>query len=290
MVTRVLLGPQTTTPYPAWVQALPPPPPPSPSATQIERGGIRGRLASLPRRLSYSISSSYLIAFALYVLVIAFLYARGQPLLLLPLAAVSLFLSFVYARSWHLGLIWVTFLMILWAAWDPNADASPGMNLQKILGAFLFLLCLLQLPWTWRAIRYDVNSPYSGAKATAAYLHTLPPNLRIAAFEPESTAVLPYFSRNIFFNQPTSFWLWSTRNTIDIDTPQTIATHPDLIVLLQQFNLDHRTDDNPILDYAQARGYHETHRFCGSIFMHDFQESPDSCYVILQPTGVSLAK
>jgi hypothetical protein len=211
-------------------------------------------------------------------------------MLLFPLGAISLFFSFVYARSWHLGLIWVTLLMILWAAWDPNADASPGLNVQKILGAFLFLVCLLQLPWTWRAMRYDIDSPYSGAKATAAYLHTLPPNQRIAAFGAESTAVLPYFSSNIFFNQPTAFWLWSTRNTIDFDTPQTVATHPDLILVLQQFNLDYRPDDNPILDYAQINGYQETHRFCGSIFMHEFQKVPDSCYLILQPTGLSPAK
>jgi hypothetical protein len=286
-VTRVLLGSQPTAKYPAWVQALPPRPPAPPSATQIERGGILGRFANLPRLLSYSISSSYLIAFALYAMVIAFLYTRGQLLLLLPLATIILFLSFVYGRSWHLGMIWVTLLMILWAAWDPTADTAPGVNVQKVLGAFLFLVCLLQLPWTWRAIRDDIRSPYSGGKATADYFHTLPSNLRIAAFGPESAAILPYFSRNIFFNQPSTFWLWSTRNTVDIDTPETIATHPDVILLLQQFNLDYRADDNPILDYAQANGYHETHRFCGNIFMHDFQTVPASCYLILQPAGVS---
>jgi hypothetical protein len=289
-VTRVLLGPQTSSPYPAWVQALPPSFPTTPLAAQPKLGGMRGRLADLPKLLSYSISSSHLIAFALYLFVIAFLYAGRQFLLLLPLAAIILFLSFVYGRSWHLGLIWVTLLMILWAAWNPNADTSPGLNLQKALGAFLFLICLLQFPWTWRAIRYDIDSPYSGAKSTAAYLHTLPANLRIAAFGPESTAVLPYFAGNIFFNQPTTFWFWSTRNTIDMDTPQTVATHPDLILVLQQFNLAYRADDNPILDFAQASGYRETHRFCGSIFMHDFQKVPESCYLILQPAGVALAK
>jgi hypothetical protein len=288
-VTRVLVGSQPAVAIPAWVRALPPPPP-APPSIPIEQGGVRGRLASFPRRISYSISSSYLIAFALYLLVIAFLYTRGQLLLLLPLATIILFLGFVYGRSWHLGLIWVTLLMVLWVAWDPNADISPGLNLQKALGAFLFIICLLQLPWTWRAIRYDISSPYSGAKATADYLHTLPPNLRIAAFEPESSAVLPYFSHNIFFNQPTTFWLWSTRNTIDIDTPQTIATHPDLIVLLQQFNLNYQADDNPILDYAQLNGYRETHRFCGSAFLHEFRKPHDSCYLILEPTGVSPAK
>ena len=283
-VTRVLVGFQPEIAIPAWVRALPPPPP-APPYVPIEQGGVRGRLASLPRRISYSISSSYLIAFALYLLVIAFLYTRGQLLLLLPLATIILFLGIVYGRSWHLGLIWITLLMILWAAWDPNADISPGLNLQKVLSAFLFLICLLQLSWTWRAIRYDIRSPYSGAKAAAEYLHTLPANLRIAAFEPESTAILPYFSRNIFFNQPTTFWLWSTRNTIDIDTPQTIATHPDLIIVLQQHTRENGVDDNPILDYAQLNGYRETHHFCGSIFMHEFQKAPDSCYLILQPTA-----
>jgi hypothetical protein len=286
-VTRVLLGAQTSSPLPVQVQPVQLPSQ-TPPAAQPQQGGLRGRIAGLPSLLSYSISSSHLIAFALYVLIIAFLYVRSQLFLLLPLIAVTFFLCFVYGRSWHLGLIYVTVLMILWAAWNPNADITPGLNLQKALGGLLFVICLLQLPWTWRAIRYDIHSPYSGAKATAAYLHTLPGNLRIAAFGPESTAILPYFGGNIFFNQPTTFWFWSTHNTIDSDMPQTIATHPDVIVLLQQFNLAQTADDNPILDYAQASGYRETHRFCGSIFMHDFKKVPDSCYVVLQPnTGKS---
>jgi len=288
-VTRVLVGSQPDIVIPAWVQALPPPPPQAPF-TPIEQGGVRGRLASFPRRISYSISSSYLIAFVLYLLVIAFLYRRRQLLLLAPLATVILFLGFIYGRSWHLGIIWVTLLMILWIVWDPSADTSPGLNLQKALGGFLFLICLLQLPWTWRAIRYDVSSPYSGAKAAAEYLHTLPANLRIAAFEPETTAISPYFSHKIFFNQPTTFWLWSTRNTIDIDTPQTIATHPDVVIALLQFTRENGVDDNPILDYAQINGYRETHRFCGSAFLHEYRKPPDSCYLILEPTGASAAK
>jgi hypothetical protein len=122
-VTRVLVGSQPAVAIPAWVQALPPPPS-APPYIPIEQGGVRGRLASFPRRISYSISSSYLIAFALYLLVIAFLYTRGQLLLLLPLATIIFFLGFIYGRSWHLGLIWVTLLIILWAAWTPT-PTSP---------------------------------------------------------------------------------------------------------------------------------------------------------------------
>jgi hypothetical protein len=284
-VTRVLLGQsQTNIPStPSYVTAASRPSA-TPSPSQSQQGGLRGRLAELPKLVSYSISNSPIITFALYLFVIVFLYLRRQLLLFLPLALISLFFIFVYGRSWHLGLIWVTLLMILWAAWDPGADNAPQVNVQRVLGGYLFLICLLQLPWTWRAIRYDIASPYSGAKATAAYLHTLPANLRVAAFGPQSVAILPYFTRNIFFNQPTTFWLWSTHNTIDQDTPETLATHPDLVILLQQFNSTGSADENPILDYAQASGYRETHRFCGHMFLHEEQKTPDSCYLILEPT------
>ncbi len=290
-VTRVLLGQsQASMASPPSNMATAPSPSATPSSSQTQQGGLRGRLAKLPEVLSYSISSSPIIAFAVYLFVIVYLYLNRQLLLFLPLALVSLFFVFVYGRAWHLGLIWVTLLMILWAAWDPVADDAPQFNVQKALGGFLFLVCLLQLPWTWRAIRYDIHSPYSGAKATAAYLHTLPANLRIAAFGPQSAAILPYFQNNIFFNQPTTFWLWSTRNTIDADAPQTLSTHPDLVILLQQFNAPDSADDNPILDYAQANGYHETHRFCGHMFLHEESKTPDSCYLILEPTAVPAAK
>jgi hypothetical protein len=203
--------------------------------------------------------------------------------MLLPLVAIILFLSFVYGLAWHLGLIWVTILMILWAVWDPDADTRPGFNLQKVLGGFLFFLCLLQLPWTWSAICFDIRSPYSGAKNTAAYLRTLPAGMRIAGFGPQSTAIVPYFPGNIFFNQPTSFWLWSTRNTIDQDAPTTLATHPDLVVVFQQYNSTGAPNDNPIRDLVQADSYRETHRFCGQAYYPIPQDISQSCYLTLQP-------
>jgi hypothetical protein len=279
-VTRVLLhqnATNPTVPTPANVAVSPM------QISQPQQGGLRYRIAELPRLLSYSISSSRLLAFTLYLLLIVFLYRLHQLLMLLPLAAIILFLSFVYGLAWHLGLIWVTILMVLWAVWNPHADISPGFNLQKVLGGFLFFLCLLQLPWTWRAIRCDIRSPYSGAKGTAAYLRTLPPGLRIAGFGPQSTAIVPYFTGNIFFNQPTTFWLWSTRNTIDQDAPTTLATHPDLVIAFQQYNSSGAPNDNPIRDLVQADGYHETHRFCGQAYYPIPQDISKSCYLVLQP-------
>lgn len=279
-VTRVLLHQNSNNP------AVPMPTNVTVTPTHIpqtQQGGLRHRIAGLPRLLSYSISTSHLLAFTLYLLLIVFLYRLHQLPMLLPLAAIILFLSFVYGLAWHLGLIWITILMILWAVWNPNADTSPGFNLQKVLGGFLFFLCLLQLPWTWGAIRFDIRSPYSGAKNTAAYLSTLPHGLRIAGFAPQSTAIVPYFPGNIFFNQPTTFWLWSTRNTIDQDAPTILATHPDLVIVFQQDNSSGIPNDNPIRDLVQTDGYRETHRFCGQAYSPIPQDISKSCYLILQP-------
>jgi hypothetical protein len=281
-VTRVLLHQSGTDQAVTTPAAVATPAPPSP---QSQQGGLRYRLAELPKLLTYSISSSHLLGFLFYILLIAFLYRIHQLPMLLPLAVIILFLSFVYGLAWHFGMIWITILMILWAVWNPDADTTSGFNLQKVLGGFLLFLSLLQLPWTWGAIRFDIHSPYSGAKNTAAYLRTLPPGLRIAGFGPQSTAVVPYFPENIFFNQPTTFWLWSTRNTIDADAPDTLATHPDLVIVFQQYSFSGVPNYNPVLNVVQADGYREIHRFCGQSYFPKPQDMSESCYLILQPAA-----
>lgn len=255
----------------------------TPAATP--KGGLRSRLAEIPRVLSYSISTSHLLVLLLYLLTALFLYRRKQLLLLAPLAVLALFLAFIYAREWHLGLLWVTLLMVLWAAWNTQPDTRL-LTLQNALCLILLIASLLQLPWTWRALRYDIHQQYSGATQTAAYLHTLPPSLRIAGFAPQSTAILPYFPHNIFFNQtPAAYWRWSTHNLIDSEAPQSIDTHPDLVVLFLQYHSPLRPDANPILDYAQASGYRETHRFCGHMFLPNLSGYEQGCYLILQPSS-----
>lgn len=244
-------------------------------------GGLGARLHDIPRVVSYSVAPSHYLAFAVYLAAFIFLYQRKQLLLLAPLLILALFLSFIYARYWHLGLLWVTLLMVLWIAWDKQ-DNNLRLSAQSALGVLLFFTSLLQFPWTWQAVRYDIRSPYSGAKQTAEYLHTLPPSVRIAGFDPQSTAILPYFAHNIFFNQPSAYWLWSTRNTVDSDAPETIASHPDVVVVFQETH-NASTESNPVLDYVHASGYRETHRFCGQMAIPGNQQKERGCYVTLGP-------
>ncbi len=245
-----------------------------------QKGGVRYKLSQLPGVVSYAITNLKPLALVLYVLVAVYLTHRGKFLLALPLIAIMLFLGLVYTRDWHLGLVWITLLMVLWASWDTTETDNP-LNLQNVLAWLLMLICVLQLPWTFRAVQYDIRFPYSGSKMVAEYLKTVAPGTRIAGFNPQSTGLLAYFSSNIFFNQPAySYWLWSSSNTIDTAAVQTISTLPDMIVLLRK--QDAAISDPFMWRYAMDHGYIETHRFCGRMYMpHSDVET--SCYLVLQP-------
>ncbi len=245
------------------------------------QGGVRYKLSQMPRVASYAIASFKPLALALYILLAVYLARRRQSLLILPLIALLLFLGLVYTREWHMGLLWITLLMVLWASWD-GTESDTALSLQNALAWLLVLICVLQLPWTFHAVRYDIRSPYSGSKMAAEYLKTVPSGLRIAGFTPQSAGILPYFSGNIFFNQPAdSYWLWSTRNRIDADADRTIATRPDMIVLLRKE--DAAPSDPPPWQYAVDHGYIETHRFCGRLYLPN-SDPEVSCYLILQPS------
>ena len=239
-----------------------------------QKNHLAAHLADIPRVLTYAVSTSHILTFFLYLLVVVYLFSRKQLLLLAPLAILTLFLEFIYAREWHLGLLWIVLLMTLWAAWDAGTN-SRRLNLQNALAAVLALVSLLQLPWTWNAIRYDIHSQYWGSKQAAAYIHTLPPGLRVAGFGTEPIA--PYFSKHIFYNQPsTAFVLHSAHNDIFDDDAETIETYPDVAVFW--------SGETASIDIARSSGYHETHRFCGKIFLPNV-ETEVGCYIFLEPSG-----
>jgi hypothetical protein len=237
-------------------------------------GHLAARLANLPRIFFYSVSSSNLLGLIVYLVLAAFLIVRSQTLLLLPLAVLGLFLGFVYAREWHLGLMWIVLITVAWMAWEPERDRGP-VHLQQGLALLLTLVSLLQFAWTWRAVRFDHRAQYSPAKQAATYLRTLPA-MRIAGFLDTET-IAPYFDRRLFFNQPTAYHWFSTNDRVDFDAPQTFATHPPLVIA--------STSDPSypwIRGIAEQHGYRETHRFCGLVYLPRLQNA-DACYVFLEP-------
>ena len=248
----------------------------APIAVPPRPHGVLAHLRELPRVLSYAVSTHRLFSMALYLVAAVYLCMRKQFLLLGPLAVLTLFLVFVYAREWHLGQLWIVLLMVLWAAWDE--EAKPGrFGLQTALAGLLALASLLQLPWTWDAIAYDRQSQYDPSREVAAYLHTVPAGLRIAGFGDAHT-ILPYFSSNIFFNLPTAYVFNGRQTGPYADFAAALAAHPDMLVIAVAV----WSGDTSMIAQAELSGYYETHRFCGAMFLPNV-ERQEICQVVLEP-------
>ncbi len=236
---------------PAATPAIPQPAPSSPidpKAAAAPPGGAR--LKAVPTVLSYAFSRWWPLAVGFQCLLFVYLYRRGLVILALPFVLLAAFLVGVYGAPWHLGLLWVTAIMILWAAWDIDTHPQP---IQSAVAIYLALLSMLQLPWTFAAYRFDARYPTSPDKALAAYLHTLPPGLRVAGFN-SALGVEPYFPHNIFFNQHASFFFFSY-DPFYIPPAVVMRSHPDLVVA-----------DDPYDALVRQNGYRQTEQFCGTLW------------------------
>jgi hypothetical protein len=240
------------------------------AANSHARPAIRGRIANIPIVMGFAFAGNWVVAALFQCMVLVYLFRLGQLKLALPALFLALFLIFVYSAPWHLGLLWVTVLMILWAAWD-TAIPPGAIALQNAVAVFLGILCLFQLPWTVHAIEYDAQNPVSPARDTAAYLHTFPEGSRMAGFG-MSTAVQPYFSHNIFFNQQQTFgYLGYLPNRMS--TEEAVAMHPDVIVA-----------DGPQRPVFERSGYRPVREFCGAIYFPNRPIDP-GCLVVLVPAA-----
>jgi hypothetical protein len=229
----------------------------------------KARMASVVPVLSFAFATSRLLALLYEGVLLLYLWRSGQMKLALPAAALCLFLIFVYAAPWHLGLLWITSLMVLWAAWDSSIPPDVPA-LQNAVAAFLALLCLLQLPWTFNAFRFDARNATSPGKATAAYLKSLPSGRRIAGFG-MSVGVQPYFPHNVFFNRPDTFASFAADPSV-LSIPQAIALRPDIIVA--------DANQAPAIDVS---GYRPIQVFCGSLYLPNSVPQP-SCLSVYEPS------
>jgi hypothetical protein len=210
---------------------------------------------------------------------------------------------FLYLAPRHAGMVWETLLAALWLTWPAQTPAGAAKRwLHRVVVAALVLVAVDQVWWTAHAVWADMHGPYSGDVAMAKFLQSQGPGKRIAGFYYHSIGPEAYFSRPIYFNQPTAYWVWSRNRRINQQAPATIATHPDIVVvgrwtanprngniLDDWLPSDPETrdpiplnDDYGILAYAEAHGYRETHRFCGHTFMRDGYDER-LCQIALQP-------
>jgi hypothetical protein len=221
----------------------------------------------------------------------------------MPWALMILLFTSMYLAPRHAGMIWEAMIAALWLTW-PAEPVSGGFALwmRRVTVAVLVLVAVNQVQWTARAMWEEIHKPYAGDKAMAQWLKANEVGKRIAGFGYHSVGVTAWFDHPVYFNQPATYWIWSQQPRNDARAPIAIATHPDVIVYggwnwrehnadisedwvkpnLAELNSVPLNDAFHIVDYAEAHGYRETHRFCGHAFLRSGY-SEELCQVALEP-------
>jgi hypothetical protein len=273
------------------------------------------KIARVLGLLTFPVSNFRFLALAACALVIVqalvFGRARGQIgwIGLLPWALMVVTFSSMYLAPRHAGMIWEALIAALWLTW-PAEPSSKWFEvwLPRLTLAVLVLVGLNQIQWTAHALRDEIEKPYSGDEAMAHWLQGNGAGKRIAGFGYHSIGVTGWFHGPLYFNQSAAYWVWSQKPHVDARAPFTIATHPDIIIVSGWIWNDRNADVSEdwvqpnlatlhsvplndayhILDYAEAHGYRETHRFCGHAFMRSGY-SEELCQVTLQPVALEPA-
>jgi len=254
-----------------------------------------GRVDRLKMAVTFGLSNSWVISLVAACVVLAYLIRIRNPLDFLPLIFLHMLYHFVNGNAWHFGIVFIALLGVLWIDW-PLGDERREGSWRGVLSAALLAIAVEQCFWTVRAFRIDTFGKYSGDRDAAEFLLSHIAGKRVAGFKYQCVGVLPYFSTNIFENQPPgAFWHWSKNAHIDDRTVETAQSRPDYIDVgfaVRPVDLVHSTpyDVDRIKTYRPdeekqilATGlYQETHRFCGLAFSgHGYAEG--ECQVILEP-------
>jgi len=217
---------------------------------------------------------------------------------LIPYLLLVLIFTSMYLAPRHCGMLMMGFLIAWWLVWP--ATSQPLSRGHRIAAALLIVMSIEQIGWTVHALVASMHTPSDPGAATAAFLRR-DPRAAVDGFYYHSIDVLPYFSHNIYVNQSSPYWLWSTRQHIDRDAPAAIAKHPGILVVAgwnwgprdsavsydwirpyRDLNSIWNNDRYGIAAYAEAHGYRQTNAFCGDQFMR-FGYSERTCNIILEP-------
>ena len=219
---------------------------PTPLELNLGIGSLkfRGRLSTV---FVYPIATFAPLAILLQGMVFVLAWRRGKSALIAAPLLLGAFLVEVYLQLWHTSLLWVVLIMILWSVWDERQGLKQP-TLQNFTAAVFALVCLLQLPWTVAALRFERSHTIYPAKATADYLKSLPARRRIDGFD-HAFILLPYFQSYPFHLQQDL-----------LDVPTVLADQPDVIVFR-----DTTVTPDQLAQLGQA-GYRDTQSFCGTPF------------------------
>ncbi|GAC1330154.1 MAG: hypothetical protein NVSMB17_07230 [Candidatus Dormibacteria bacterium] len=164
-----------------------------------------------------------------------FIRSRHLLLFLLPFLGLLAIFVFKYFSPWHEGIVFLLWIFVMWVSFAERepARAHPGTRRAALVA--LVTTLLVQVSWTVGTVAYDLNGPYSGSQAAAAFIKARGIDRTVlygSGFW--AMALQPYFDHNIYANYhdgaPPPFWLWETRNRFGTAPAYLGVFHPDYIL------------------------------------------------------------
>lgn len=122
----------------------------------------------------------------------------GARVLALTLALFAVLIGFSIAQFshvWHAGVLYLTWLLALWIAWNALPTLSPARR--RVTVAAVGIIVFVNVYYTGAAALRDFREPYSAAPAAA---RALSDDARVAAIGFKAFAVQPWFTANLFRN------------------------------------------------------------------------------------------
>lgn len=194
---------------------------------------------------SFFSSFTQFVSFVIVVITVIWLLRNKLSLLyLLPLMLLSTLFAIKYRNYWHEGVVFLLWVFVLWISYD-KYKSGPRLPLARTLLACFALVLIVQVYWCVCSVSYDLTHNYSGSYSLAKYIKRKGwENKKIYVSGWRCISVLPYFSKNIFYNLNNGsshrFWNWSIYNTTSIGASQEVLDtieyeQPDVVI----FSSDH---------------------------------------------------
>ena len=253
----------------------------------------------------FPIARPNLLAVSFLASISLWLWSRRSLQLALPFCIAILLSTQVVIFDHHTGIFLLALVAAVWISLklEPARATSeaPSPWIAPLFTAVTLIVVVLQIGWSIHCIRAEASTSYDPGQATEAFLIKNFPGKRLAGFSFESVSTQAYASHNLFFNWPESYWLWSVPVSVDRRRSETLAEHPDVVVVgdfltrgeavaNQWFPIVRagRHPYAPMLVFWQQNGYRITHRFCGDKFMRS-GVTDSFCEVVLEPTAGNLS-
>jgi hypothetical protein len=225
-----------------------------------------------------------------WIAIAVWFHARRSLLYLLPVLFFAVFCGAVSCGWWHAGLLIPLVICLLWITWPESGVKLPRREL--LCSVALLALAGEQIAWSAFAVHFDLDNAFSPDLAASQFLRPLVrqgATVAVTFFDDpylhayHSVGILPYFDRNIFINQPDSFWAWSSRSPTEEKFMEILPSHPDIVVVEERLpGLDSAVNLlDPKEQILSQAGYRFTHLFCGSSPI-GYLPAEKNCHLIFQ--------